>query len=246
MAGETAPTITSPESAVGAVGVAFSFTVQTTGDPVPAITGTNVPGFLTLVDNQDGTATVSGTPPEVFDAVSSTTYNFTITAGNAVGVVTQYFTFLSVESPQTPISAVMPVQPVLPTGSEISVPFRIDPATGQVAVISTYPAIAAQHVASLINTALTERVMLPTYGSTVPNTPFAVINDALVASISLGIHNAVGHWEPSVHIDSIQVSEVPGNPSTVQVVVQFSLAVTGQTAQVSVIPGGSLYEVLTA
>jgi hypothetical protein len=43
-------------------GTAFSFTVNTTGVPVPAITETGkLPKGLSFVNNGDGTATISGT-----------------------------------------------------------------------------------------------------------------------------------------------------------------------------------------
>ena len=74
------PTITSPSSAVFKAGVPNSFIVTTTGDPKPSI-GQNqtLPGWLSLTDNHDGTATFSGTPP-VSNVASWTT---TLSAGDA-------------------------------------------------------------------------------------------------------------------------------------------------------------------
>ncbi len=55
--------ITSPNSAVATAGSPFSFTVTTTGLPLPRLTTKGAPPRdLTMVDNDDGTATISGTP----------------------------------------------------------------------------------------------------------------------------------------------------------------------------------------
>ncbi|HEY7948324.1 MAG TPA: hypothetical protein VID75_11670 [Acidimicrobiales bacterium] len=55
--------ITSPNTVIAAVGTPFSFTVTTTGTPVPSLATKGTPArCLTLVDNHDGTATISGTP----------------------------------------------------------------------------------------------------------------------------------------------------------------------------------------
>jgi hypothetical protein len=55
--------ITSPNRTVGTVGVPLSFSVTTTGVPVPAITSKGaLPGSLTFMNNGDGTATIGGTP----------------------------------------------------------------------------------------------------------------------------------------------------------------------------------------
>jgi hypothetical protein len=57
-----AATITSADSASVVAGSAFSFTVDTTGVPVPVITEKGkLPKGLSFVNNGDGTATISGT-----------------------------------------------------------------------------------------------------------------------------------------------------------------------------------------
>src|SRR5206468_9201932 len=76
-----APTITSANSATFQVGAAGSFTF-TTGHSFPTAltlseTGA-LPAGVTFTDNQDGTATLSGTP----SAGSGNTYKLSLTAGN--------------------------------------------------------------------------------------------------------------------------------------------------------------------
>jgi Ca2+-binding RTX toxin-like protein len=56
------PTITSADQAVFVLGTQGSFTVETSGYPAPALTGSPLPAGLDLTDNGDGTATIAGTP----------------------------------------------------------------------------------------------------------------------------------------------------------------------------------------
>src|SRR5262249_2722583 len=58
-----------------------TFTVNTTGFPKPAVTAGALPGGLTLTDNGDGTATISGTPA----AGTAGPHAVTLTASNGVG-----------------------------------------------------------------------------------------------------------------------------------------------------------------
>jgi Putative Ig domain len=80
-AAPTAPTITSANATTFTVGTASSFPVMTTGSPTAAITESGaLPSGVTLVDNGNGTATLSGTPA----SGSQGSYPFTITAANTV------------------------------------------------------------------------------------------------------------------------------------------------------------------
>jgi sugar lactone lactonase YvrE len=89
----TTPTpqaITSPVTANATTGSPFSFTVTTTGTPVPSITNKGkLPKGLKLTNNSNGTATMSGTPTK------AGTYHFTIEAtfgtGKTKKIVTQAF-----------------------------------------------------------------------------------------------------------------------------------------------------------
>jgi hypothetical protein len=83
--------ITSPKSATATMGSPFSFSVTTTGLPVPSITKKGkLPRHLSFVDNGHGTATISGVP------ANRGVYNLTIKAifgtGKSKNVVTQHFT----------------------------------------------------------------------------------------------------------------------------------------------------------
>jgi len=83
--------ITSDDSATADVGTPFSFTVTTTGLPLPTISVQGkLPKHLKLVKNGDGTATISGTPvtPGVFPVTVRSTFG----SGATKKIVTQAFT----------------------------------------------------------------------------------------------------------------------------------------------------------
>src|SRR5207244_3545550 len=94
-----APSISSADSATFQVGAAGSFTV-TTGHSFPtAITLSEtgaLPSGVTFTDNQDGTATLSGTPL----AGSGNAYSLSLTASNGISPdATQSFTLTVNEAP---------------------------------------------------------------------------------------------------------------------------------------------------
>src|SRR4029077_4205289 len=77
-----APAITSASTATFVVGSAGSFTVTATGVPTPTLTRTGaLTSGVTVIDNGNGTATLSGTPA----GGTAGTYPLTITASNGVG-----------------------------------------------------------------------------------------------------------------------------------------------------------------
>jgi hypothetical protein len=98
---QTPPAITSGDTATFTVGSNGSFTVQSTGFPLPSLSETGaLPAGVTFTDNHDGTATISGTPTG-----SAGTYTFTLTAHNGSSSdATQNFT-LSVVAPVPVLSS---------------------------------------------------------------------------------------------------------------------------------------------
>ena len=74
---------TSPNHATFTIGVYGSFTVTTLGFPKPSIKESGpLPNGITFKDNGDGTGTLSGTPPRVFDGGD---FSITFTAKNGIG-----------------------------------------------------------------------------------------------------------------------------------------------------------------
>jgi len=91
------PLITSASSAIFTAGKIGSFTVSASGFPAPSFTeqGT-LPGGVTLIDHNNGTASLSGTPV----AGSGGIYTFTITADNGISSpATQTFVLTVNEAP---------------------------------------------------------------------------------------------------------------------------------------------------
>lgn len=86
---------------------------------------------------------------------------------------------------------------------EISIPFHVGE-DGKVDTLSDPDAQIRQHVMSLINTAPTERVMIPTYGVDTYSQVFAP-EDLDVVSIFLGnmIREAFDTWERGVQLTSV-------------------------------------------
>lgn len=94
----SAPAITSSSSTVFTVGSNTIFPITTTGNPTPSIvrTGSGLPSGVTFVDNNNGTATLSGTPT----AGTGGNYQFSLTASNGIGVnAVQLFTLTVKEAP---------------------------------------------------------------------------------------------------------------------------------------------------
>ena len=96
----TAPMFTSPSTVTFPQGVYSSFTVTTSGDPVPTITKAgNLPGGVKFVDNGDGTATISGRPGSGQGLIGD--YSLTLTASNGMNPpATQNFTLTIINPPK--------------------------------------------------------------------------------------------------------------------------------------------------
>jgi Putative Ig domain len=86
-----APVITTASAFTFVAGKTATFTVKSSGFPVPALSlsGT-LPVGLSFVDNHNGTATLTGKP----GAASGGSYPVTITAANSAGTTTQTFTLV--------------------------------------------------------------------------------------------------------------------------------------------------------
>src|SRR5438874_9857280 len=96
---DTAPGFTSPTTVTFPQGVRDTFTIATTGIPVPKITSSGkLPGSVRFIDNGDGTATLSGKPGNGLGQVGD--YHLTFTASNGVAPnATQSFTLTVTRPP---------------------------------------------------------------------------------------------------------------------------------------------------
>ncbi len=154
------PTITSASSTSFTVGRRGTFTVTTNAYPSGPIEtlsdGTaTLPTGVTLVDNHNGTATLSGKPA----ADTGGTYTFTITAANGVGTDgTQVFT-LTVITPVPAVKTVSPRSGPATGGTPIKIIGSGFVAGAKVVVGQGYPAglhgIAATNVKVVSSTEIT-------------------------------------------------------------------------------------------
>lgn len=139
------PGITSSDHASFSVGTAGSFTVTTSGTPVPSLSrgGVALPGGVSFTDNGNGTGTLSGTPA----AASDGSYALNFTASNLVGSSpaqaftltvtkqTQTITFAST-APSNPALGGAPYVVSATATSGLPVTFSIAPAAASVCTIA--------------------------------------------------------------------------------------------------------------
>ena len=84
---------TSPATVAATTGVPFSFTVSASGGVTPTfLEKGKLPKGVTFVDNFDGTATLSGTPPTVGHKRAAGTYRDKIRATFAYGTASKAIT----------------------------------------------------------------------------------------------------------------------------------------------------------
>lgn len=143
-------------------------------------------------------------------------------------------------SPQT---SVIPVVPLSPNGIEINIPFQIDPATGAVAQTSAQNQIIANHIETVVMTSPLSRVMMPTYGAGIENQVFAGLDSTTTALLTSDITKALAQWEPSAAIKAISTSAAPGQPSTLNVTITFSIANSSDVNVVTMTTGGTITQV---
>ena len=101
-ADDLGPSITSAAAVTAFGGNSFSFTVTTTGDPIPSLSlsGT-LPDNVDFTDNGDGTGTLTGTPQG--DPNGAVWFPLTVTATNDAGSATQS-SAIAIIAPWTAIS----------------------------------------------------------------------------------------------------------------------------------------------
>ena len=94
-----APTITSTPSTTATVGIIFSYSLTTTGNPLPTVSVSGLPAWLSY---NSGTQTISGTP-----TTSGMTGMITVNTSNGVGSdATQTFTINVLQPPSITSTAV--------------------------------------------------------------------------------------------------------------------------------------------
>lgn len=111
-----------------------------------------------------------------------------------------------------------------------SFPFRIDPATGGVAVARDDEKLE-QNLIHLLMTNVGERLMRRDYGGGLRQLVHDPINTALVAVVQHQLARAIGRSEPRIMVQDIQVSHQEG---TLRVSLRYVVRRTRQVKQLSV------------
>lgn len=185
-------------------------------------------GFLTTTGVlESGTYTVAGSG--VDGASNNGLWEFTLTVASNVAA-----------------GAVLQPQPApIPFGTVISVPFRVDPATGGIAVISDYGKIVRQNIETIVMTAIGERIMLPLYGSDMQRAQFAPISGASITFLQQDIQTAIAKWEPAANILSVSVfNDASSGPEVLTVKIEFSVLPFNTVNTVTVTSGGGIFSVV--
>lgn len=112
-----------------------------------------------------------------------------------------------------------------------SIPFRIDPATGGVAVQDEGPEKLKENLIHILLTGVGERVMWREYGGGVHQLVHDPNNDALRALVQHQIARAITRWEPRVLLQSVTVNQQGG---TLNAELQYIIRSTQQSQTLSV------------
>lgn len=91
-----------------------------------------------------------------------------------------------------------------------SIPFRIDPATGGVAVQDDEAEKLKENIIHILLTGLGERVMRRDYGGGMRQLVHDPNNEALRAIVQHQIARTIGRWEPRILLQSVTVVQQDG------------------------------------
>lgn len=176
------PIITSVDAAAFQAGSPSSFTIMTTGFPTPTLSEIgDLPPGITFIDQQDGTAVLSGAPaPAAFG-----TFSITITAGNG--------------------SAPDATQPFTLTISNLSLP-----TAGQVLSVPSYLPIAMLPALSSGATPVVSDVTAFTVSQVAPGGSATVVIQLPAGTLQPGTNYAYFKYDPAQPAESAWVRTNPG------------------------------------
>ena len=112
-----------------------------------------------------------------------------------------------------------------------SMPFRIDPATGGVAVQDDEAEKLKENIIHILLTGVGERVMRRDYGGGMRQLEHDPNNEALRAVVQHQVARTLGRWEPRILLQSVTVSQQDG---TLVADLQYVIRQTQQPESLSV------------
>ncbi len=104
-----------------------------------------------------------------------------------------------------------------------SLPFSIT-STGSVTTTSDPNQVASDRMESLVGTYTGERIMLPDYGVPIPAILFANQSAAEQSLIQLQVQQAIAKWEPTLVLNSVDVSFSTTSEGVTGISVNFSIS----------------------
>ena len=182
---------------------------------------------FTTGDLQPGVYTLAGTCEDTASNTGSWLFSLTVT---------------TLVQPQTSVTPVTSSNIPTANGMEISVPFRIDPATGGVAIVTDYAAIIAQHIESILLTGFNERLMLLGYGSSLETAVFAPINTPLTAFLASDLKRAINQWEPAANVIKVSITNDANTPEVLNITVVYSVLPYNAVNTLTVSTGGIIQQ----
>jgi phage baseplate assembly protein W len=237
-------------------------TVLVQGAP---LTGSVIPTESNVF--QDQLTVLDSTPPFFFDTtVPSSAFTVSPTglvtsagflllgAYSASGIITDthgnsgpWAYGLNVILEPVPQAVLTPLVAELPTGSEIALPFQFDATTGALAYLSNYVDILAQHIETIVLTAVGERIMIPTFGSRVEKALFAPLGSPIMQVMAADLSAEIQQWEPAVNVLSVTVNSTSGqqqDTGILLITVAFAVAPFNKVNTITISTGGSVQQVV--
>jgi phage baseplate assembly protein W len=78
-------------------------------------------------------------------------------------------------------------------------------------------------IVMILSTAPGERVMRPDFGCAIWNQLFDPINRTTLAQIAHSVEQALGHWEPRIDVDHVDVAPTEGDTGRVDIEIVYKI-----------------------
>ena len=110
-------------------------------------------------------------------------------------------------------------------GRGFSFPFRVDPATNRIAMISAEQDVE-EAIRIILRTNLGERVMLPEFGTSAGDFLFSDDRAERVAALEESVREALEQWEPRITDIEVTADRDGSSKGVLAINIQYTLRVT--------------------